>query len=275
MKKNPQQALKHLLIAYNANPPLDEAMACIAIDEDETANFDDILTQLDEISEDIHIPDVNDIIDSVSRINEHLFSKMGFEGNNNDYHNPDNSLIHKVLERRTGNPITLSSLYMEVARRLNFEVIGIGFPYHFILRPKNCGSTLFFIDPFQKGAILLEDDLQILLCKYGVKTSLEEATKPNSTRKIIQRMSNNLFFSYRKAKDNISVLRNLDRLILITPECHDLLRIRSVVLASMGDIRQAISSLKEYLQFSPSITDRAECEQRLELLKQLSSEQTI
>lgn len=274
MKQNPQQALQDLLIEYNANPPLDEAMACIAIDEDETVDFDDILNQLDKIAEEIHLPNVNDTIDSVSRINDHLFSKMGFKGNHKDYHNPDNSLIHKVLERRTGNPITLSSLYIEIARRLNFEVIGIGFPYHFILRPKNCGSTPFFIDPFQKGAILLKDDLQILLCKYGVDSSIEQTTKPSSTREIIQRMSNNLFFSHRKAKDDVGVLRNLERLILITPECADLLRVRSTVLASMGDVKQAISSLKEYLH-ATSITDRMECEQRLKLLKQLSTAPSV
>ena len=87
-------------------------------------------------------------------------------------------------------------------------------------------------------------------------------------------MSNNLFFSHRKAKDDVGVLRNLERLILITPECADLLRVRSTVLASMGDVKQAISSLKEYLH-ATSITDRMECEQRLKLLKQLSTAPSV
>lgn len=266
MCQKSQQALQNLLIEFNANPPLDEAMICIAMDEDENASRKAILEELDQIASDIHIPNPKNLFDVVSRINAHLFEQLGFEGDCEDYHHPQNSLIHRVLKRRKGLPIMLSGLYIEIARRLDFEVLGIGFPYHFIIQPKNYGETPFFIDPFRKGAILVEEDLEMLLHKYDMPLPLKQAIAPNSTRKIIQRMSNNLFFSYQRMKDNCGILRNIERLILISPECPDLFRIRASVLASMGKINQAICSMETYLHCCQDSSDRAECEQRLKML---------
>ena len=265
-----QQALQHLLIEFNANPPLDEAMICIAVEEDEDADREAILLELDQIAADIYLPNPNDTIDVVSRINTHLFEHLGFKGDYDDYHNPQNSLIHRVLGRRRGLPIMLSGLYIEIARRLNIHVLGIGFPYHFIIQPKQYDHPVFFIDPFNKGAILLEADLQILLRKYDLDMPLSQAIVPNSTRKIIQRMSNNLFFSHKKMKDNQGILRSLERLILISPECPDLFRVRSVVLASMGKFNQAICSLKTYLHYCQDTPDREECERQLKILMNFS-----
>ena len=267
---SPQQLLQDLLVEFEASPPLDEAMICIAVDEDQEADRDAILRELDRIASGIHLPYPDSPFDVISRINTHLFDTLGFQGDYDDYHNPQNSLIHKVLESKKGLPIMLSALYIEIARRLDFEVLGIGFPYHFIVQPAHCEPVPFFIDPFYRGKILLEDDLRALLQSYNLRIPLQEAVAPTSTRQIIQRMSNNLFFSYQKRKDNDGVLRNLERLILISPECPDLFKIRSSLFASMGKIQQAIFSLKTYLECCQDSDDRSECEQRLKMLMKLS-----
>lgn len=265
-----QQSLQDLLLKFNANPPLDEAMICVAMDEDEEADRDAVLREIDQIAADIHLPDPENPFDVVSRINTHLFVNLGFKGDYEDYHNPQNSLIHKVLERRTGLPIMLSAIYIEVARRLNFEVLGIGFPCHFIVQPKSYSTRPFFIDPFYQGKILVEADLQVLLKQYKLQIPLEKVLTPISNRKIIQRMSNNLYFSYQKCDDKWGVLRNLERLILISPECPDLFKIRSSLLASMGRFNQAIFSLETYLKCCHDSEDRSECERRLKMLLKFS-----
>src|SRR6185437_13353557 len=79
--------------------------------------------------------------------NDFLFNRLGFHGNETDYYNPRNSCLNEVLERRTGIPITLSVVYMEVARRAGIPVYGIGLPGHFIVQYDDGRSSLF-IDPF-------------------------------------------------------------------------------------------------------------------------------
>src|SRR5262245_30790585 len=92
-------------------------------------------------------------------LHRYLFEEQGFRGNESDYYDPRNSFLNDVLERRSGIPITLSVVYMEVARRIGLRLEGVGLPGHFIvrvLRPE--GDQL--VDPFHAGALLTEADCQ-------------------------------------------------------------------------------------------------------------------
>src|SRR6185503_13060426 len=97
----------------------------------------------------------------VIALNEYLFGEMRFVGNEVHYEDPRNSYLNEVLERRTGIPITLSLVYMEVARRAGLPVEGINFPGHFLLRcPASRRLTYaedLIIDPFHGGALLSRD----------------------------------------------------------------------------------------------------------------------
>ena len=91
-------------------------------------------------------------------LNEYLFEELGFVGNRKQYEDPRNSCLNEVLERRTGIPITLSVVYMEVARRAGLHIDGVNFPGHFLVRcsegkPRK-GADLI-IDPFHAGALLV------------------------------------------------------------------------------------------------------------------------
>ena len=70
----------------------------------------------------------------VAVLNEYLFGEQSFHGNANDYYDPRNSYLNDVLARRTGIPITLSLVYMELARRVRLPMEGVGLPGHFIVR---------------------------------------------------------------------------------------------------------------------------------------------
>jgi regulator of sirC expression with transglutaminase-like and TPR domain len=113
-----------------------------------------IINQLDLMAEKIGqgIPISGHPLSFIDHISYHLFVKHGFYGNEEDYYNPDNSLLNKVLEKKKGIPITLSVLYILIADRLKIPILGVPMPAHFILKFDN-GTDEIFFDPFYKGKI--------------------------------------------------------------------------------------------------------------------------
>jgi regulator of sirC expression with transglutaminase-like and TPR domain len=124
----------------------------------------------------------------VAALNHYLFEELRFVGNQVHYEDPRNSFLNEVLDRRTGIPISLALVYMEVARRAGLQVVGVNFPGRFLLRcPARRGlsySEDLIIDPFNGGAILSEDACRELLRRYvGADAVFESnllarATKP-------------------------------------------------------------------------------------------------
>ena len=122
--------------------PLDVAALLIAVHADPAADVDAAVAELDAIAATCPGARLEDL-------RRHLFGTEGFRGDDEDYYDPANSLLHRVLERRRGIPITLSVVTMEVGRRIGLAIDGIGMPGHFLVRHED---TLF--DPFDRGAVL-------------------------------------------------------------------------------------------------------------------------
>jgi regulator of sirC expression with transglutaminase-like and TPR domain len=150
---------------------------------------------------------------AVSRV---LFAELGFHGNAEDYYDPRNSFLAEVLDRRTGIPITLSVLYMEVARRIGVRISGLGFPGHFLVRALD-GDRSVVIDPFHRGAVLGREELEELLARTtGPEARLEPAhLAPLGKVQILTRMLVNLAGVYGKAGDLFRSLEVLERLHLL------------------------------------------------------------
>lgn len=122
--------------------PLDEAAVLIAVHADPSADVEGALAELDAVA--TRCPGT-----SLDDLRRHLFGTEGFRGDDEDYYDPANSLLHRVLERRRGIPIMLSVVTMEVGHRIGLAIDGIGMPGHFLVRHED---TLF--DPFNRGAVL-------------------------------------------------------------------------------------------------------------------------
>jgi regulator of sirC expression with transglutaminase-like and TPR domain len=139
----------------------------------------------------------------VQIINQYLFVELGFHGNHADYYNPHNSFLGDVIDRRTGIPITLSLIYLEVAKRVNFPMVGIGMPGHFIIRP-NFEDAGIFVDPFEYGEILfVEDCRQKLMNLYqrDIPFLPPEVLQPVTNRQFLLRILNNLQAIYLNQPD--------------------------------------------------------------------------
>jgi regulator of sirC expression with transglutaminase-like and TPR domain len=153
-------------------------------------------------------------------LNHTLFDEHGFRGNQDDYYDPRNSFLHEVIDRRVGIPITLSVLYMEVARRVGLTVHGIGFPGHFLVRWDGADGTVVVVDPFRMGLRLDTEDLEALLQRSaGADAKLEPAMlAPNSKRQILTRMLTNLAGIYGRAGDVVRSIAILERLHVLDPD---------------------------------------------------------
>ncbi len=109
---------------------------------------------------------------AVDILNAYLFDEEGFTGNRDRYDDPSNSFLNEVLERRTGIPITLALVYMEVARRAGILIDGVNFPGHFLMR-----FTPLILDPFHRGARLSENDCRRLLQRHiGEEAAFDPAS---------------------------------------------------------------------------------------------------
>jgi regulator of sirC expression with transglutaminase-like and TPR domain len=127
-------------------------------------------------------------------INEFLFTELKFTGNEANYYDPENSYLNRVLDRRTGNPINLSLLYMLLARRLRLPVIGIGLPGHFICRYQSSSDEVY-IDPFNRGQLLSKADC-VQFLQRGNYSLTEDFLSPVSARRMFMRICSNLHQIY-------------------------------------------------------------------------------
>jgi regulator of sirC expression with transglutaminase-like and TPR domain len=130
----------------------------------------------------------------VGAINEYLFKQQGFHGNEENYYEDDNSYLNKVIDRRTGNPISLCIIYLFLARRLHLPITGIGMPGHFLCRFQTTTEELF-IDAFNNGKILSKGDCvkYLLHTRDGFK---EAYLAPISPRRTLLRVCHNVHQIY-------------------------------------------------------------------------------
>jgi regulator of sirC expression with transglutaminase-like and TPR domain len=215
----------------------------------------------------------------LTALNDYLFGEQRFVGNDLEYEDPRNSFLNQVLERRTGIPITLALVYIEVARRAGLRLEGINFPGHFLVRcPVRAGrqfSRDLIIDAFHGGSFLSEEACRELLRKHAGQEEtwgphlLEQATKPQ----ILARMLLNLkrvyvgMYSFPQARDITELLLAVD------PTATSELRDRGLLAYQLNDLSAALRDLQTYLQLSPKTEldddDRQEREQIWEHVKSI------
>lgn len=130
----------------------------------------------------------------LAEINQHLFKELGFKGNEDDYYNPENSYLNRVIDNRSGNPVSLCMIYVFVARRLHLPIAGVGLPGHFLCRFQNSREEIY-INPFNQGQLLTKANC-IKYLKQTCHDYQEHVLAPMSPRRIILRICTNLLQIY-------------------------------------------------------------------------------
>lgn len=233
-------------------------------------NPDIYLNQLDAIASVLRdrLPENSYPLKIIQTINQYLFEELRFTGNNRDYYDPRNSYLNEVLDRKLGIPLSLSILYLEIAQRLNFPMVGIGMPGHFLIRP-NFEDAGIFVDAFNQGEILFPEDCETRLQQvYQQPVKLDPAfLEPISNRQILVRMLTNLKFIYVNHNNYEKALQVINSLLILLPDSETELRDRGLLYYQMGDGEHAIVDLETYLQLSPHAQDAPAIYQLLEQIR--------
>lgn len=217
-----------------------------------------------------HISDVKNPIYLVSMLNEYMFDILEFEGNSDDYYNPRNNFLNVVIEKRTGIPITLSIIYIELAKAIGLELRPVGFPGHFLVKY----SEELILDPFNRGSLLDVEDLQdILDATYGEGVEFEpEYLNDIEPEKILIRILRNLkgsyteSFSYDKAMHCINMILGLD------PDSSEDIRDKGIVQSRLLQNDLALVSLNKYLELAPEADDVDDVLEMIKSIKEKSSQ---
>jgi len=195
----------------------------------------------------------------VTELNRYLFEEQGFTGNREQYEDPRNSFLNQVLERRTGIPISLALVYLEVARRSGVRVVGVNFPGHFLLRcpPRHLTpgvSEDLIIDPFHGGALLSETDCRRLLQRHvGADAAFDPTLlAPASKPQILTRMLLNLKRIYVRMRSFPQARDVTELLLAVDPSALTELRDRGLLAYHLNDFSAALRDLQHYLQLTPS-----------------------
>jgi regulator of sirC expression with transglutaminase-like and TPR domain len=215
----------------------------------------------------------------IMAMNAYLFGELRFVGNSVTYEDPRNSFLNEVLDRRTGIPITLALLYMEVARRAGVRVEGVNFPGHFLLRcPARRGLVQtddLIIDPFHGGALLSEDACRDRLRRQaGDESGMESPLLVHAGKpQILARMLLNLKRLYVQMHSFPQALAVTELLRAVDPSAINELKDRGLLAYELKDFSSALRDLQAYLQLSRSgpldEEDRAEHAQIWEHVKSL------
>jgi regulator of sirC expression with transglutaminase-like and TPR domain len=189
-------------------------------------------------------------------LNQYVFDDIRFKGNSEDYYDPRNSFLNEVLDRRTGIPITLSTVYLEVGWRLGMPLHGVGFPGHFLVKHSSPEGDIV-IDPFHQGQILTQEDCQSRLNhSYGGRVQFRQSLLAAATkREILIRILTNLKGIYVTAKDHRRALAATERILLIDPGLNREIRDRGVLRMQLHQTSQGIADLERYLTVNPQAED--------------------
>ena len=206
----------------------------------------------------------------IAAINYILFSVEGFSGNRDDYYDPKNSFLNQVMERKQGIPITLSVLYMEVARRVGLELEGVGFPGHFLVKYVGAEEEII-IDPFHQGEVRFTEELEEMLDGlYRGKLALRpEFLSPLSKKQILRRMLNNLKAIYLRQGDLLKGLSVVERLLILEPNSVSEIRDRGLLYVKLECFPQALQDLEAYLRLSAHADDAPEVRDQVVSLRKL------
>lgn len=199
---------------------------------------------------------------TLTTLNNVLFEEVKLRGNREDYYDPRNSFLNDVFDRGLGIPITLSIVYMEVARRVGIALSGVGMPGHFLLKHFSDGREVL-IDCFNRGEVLTRQDCQGRLDEiYSGEMRLQpEFLHPISRRQILTRMLNNLKTVYLSTRNFRKALAIADMVLVIYPKSAEDVKQRALLRYSMNLHRLAAEDLDEYLKISPQASDAEDIKQ--------------
>lgn len=193
-----------------------------------------------------------------------LFDRSGFQGNAKEFNDPRNSFLNEVFDRRLGIPISLSVIYLYVARRLGLAAYGVGLPGHFVVGVDDPQGPVY-LDPFHGGQRLAEEDCANLVLLTGYNQVFQRKwLSPTPSRDILARMLNNLRNIYIQEEDWVKAASVVERLRMVHPQSPEYARDLGWFYHRSGSLQRAIDLYTEYLSRTPEAPDAEKIRRNLQ-----------
>jgi len=241
------------LCAQGDDCDLLRAALLVAQLDDEELDIDAYMQQVERMAREItmSLPKDADETTRLTKLDTYLFADNGFHGSRTDYYHRANSQLSRVIDDREGLPITLSILYMELANRLDLNVVGIGLPGHFVVQhiPRQGDEQL--IDVFEGAVRMTREDAAKRVRAVADVDLDDDHLRPFSKQQIVRRVLRNLLGVAQAAKDREAMLRYLESLVAIEPNDTADRGLLAVARFETGRREAAITGLDWFLEHQP------------------------
>lgn len=211
--------LKQRLIDWKASPEQDllKGLWIINTYQYPDLEFDKLNAEMQQIYFEVWTAFQKDLSphEQVRTINSVLFNRLKFSANTKNFHSPGNSMLSNVLDTKKGNPISLCSIYILVAKRLGLPIFGVSLPNLFVMLYQSKENS-FYINAFNKGQTFTRKDIHSYLEQLKIEP-LERFFEPCSNLEIIQRFLRNLIYSFEKLGE-LDKVEELKTLLFLTEE---------------------------------------------------------
>ena len=245
-------------IVFAKNPRYTLVEKCLKLSqilEYPELNISDYIQKLYVMGEDLKnsLSEVKNPTYLVSMLNEYMFDGLGFAGNSDDYYNPKNNFLNVVLDKKSGIPITLSIIYIQLANYIGLDLRPVGFPSHFLVKY----SEELILDPFNRGRLLSIEDLQEILDRnYGGSVEfLPDFLNEIGPEQILIRINRNLKNSYTQSFNYTMALHCINMILGIEPESPEEVRDKGILESRQSKYELALRSLNRYLEIAPEADD--------------------
>jgi regulator of sirC expression with transglutaminase-like and TPR domain len=249
------------LVQQDASFPLFEAALTIEQDEDPQLDLVASHAELDILAAKLQkrLPADASHIQKLRVLNHFFYRELAFAGNVNNYYDPDNSYLHRVIANRRGIPISLAVIYMELANNIGLDIKGISFPGHFLMK-LSVQSGEIIIDPFNGASLSreeLEERLEPYLAEHSEQPDMPLASylQPAEPREILVRLLRNLKSLFTDQQRWHNLLAVQKRLVIVLPEEITELRDRGLAYARLECVQAALPDLEAYLLERPYAPD--------------------
>lgn len=253
-------------IVRRSDCDLAEAALLIAAEADPTVAVDGALLRIDALADGLRTRGFasTDAMRDAAALATYLGDDLGFVGDDATYHDPANALLSHVLERRRGLPITLSVLYVAIARRVRIPAFGIAVPGHFLTGIGGRDRPVI-LDPFDRGRVIDVEEVadRIHEATAGRLSFRRAMLRPAPPAMIVRRILNNLTRDYSAAGDSASALWTVELKHLLPNALPDDHRVRGELLVGLGRYGEAAAAFERYLELvGPTAEDAEEVRAR-------------
>jgi regulator of sirC expression with transglutaminase-like and TPR domain len=249
--------------------PIAEAALALASFERPRVELDRYHEHLRLIVRDVgrHPDAAGDLAARARALNEIILLKHGYAGDELTYDDLQNANLMRVVDRRKGLPVVLGILYIHAARAQGWDMVGLAFPGHFLVRLSD-GQERLILDPFHGGKVCDAAALRDLLKAIaGADRDLEpEHYAPASDRDVLLRLQNNLKARLLRSQQHERAAKAVESMLMLAPDLAELWREAGLLHRHLGNLRAAAAALGEYIVRAP---DGAARHQAAALLQQL------